>query len=149
MKRFAWDSGETSNFRKTWSGTPCFCTFLKIAQHGPGERGVGGFQVWLLWCHAWLYICRYIMYGFSIQNVSWHIYIMTTRAQLSEEIRHADIGQAERWPRRILLSFAPSAAAGWHCELAIDLLTMAICHCVKVGHCRRFIYKKKNCMITV
>ena len=44
------------------------------------------------------------------------IYIMTTRAQLSEEIRHADVGQAERWPRRILLSFAPSAAAAWHCE---------------------------------
>ena len=43
MKRFAWDSGETSNFRKTWSKTSCFCTFLKMRFSGAGERGVGGF----------------------------------------------------------------------------------------------------------
>ena len=38
------------------------------------------------------------------------------RGKLSEEIRHALVGKAERLPRRILLSFAPSAAAAWHCE---------------------------------
>ena len=43
MKRFAWDSGETSNFRKTWSKTSCFCYFSKIRFSGPGERGIWGF----------------------------------------------------------------------------------------------------------
>ena len=74
MKRFAWDSGETSNFRKTWSKTSCFCTFLKMRFSGAGERGIWGFPQWHLWCHAGLYICIYIMYGFSMQNVLWHIY---------------------------------------------------------------------------
>ena len=45
------------------------------------------------------------------------VYISAMRAQLSEEIRHAVVGKLFRaLPRRILLSFAPSAAAAWHCE---------------------------------
>ena len=102
-------------FEKTGPKPRVFALFWKQPQHGPGGRGIWGFPQWHLRCHAGLYICIYIMYGFSMQNVLWHIYY-TMRVKLSAEIRHALVGQAERWPRRILLSFAPSAAAAWHCE---------------------------------
>ena len=64
------------------------------------------------------------------------------RAKLSEGIRHADIGQAERWPRRILLSFAPSAAAGWQASVQqiVQRWVYDRAFFLRVGHCRRFIH---------
>ena len=128
MKRFAWDSGQTSNFRKTWSGTPCFCTFFKIRFSGARERGIWGFQVWLLWCHAWLYIWRYIMYGFSIQNVSWHIYFDEESTTLGGDPTRRIGGLFRALPRRILLSFAPAAAAEWHLDRPTEGSARSIWH---------------------
>ena len=102
-------------FEKPGLGPRVFALFSKYDFQGSVEGGLGGFK------YDFFDVMLDSIYDdilcMALTCNNYHdIYIMTTRAQLSEEIRHADIGQAERWPRRILLSFAPSAAAGWHGE---------------------------------
>ena len=61
-------------------------------------------------------IYAYILCMALACRMYYDIYITTKTGRLSEEIRHAVSAKLKRLPRRILLSFAPSAAAGWHCE---------------------------------
>ena len=61
-------------------------------------------------------IYAYILCMALACRMYYDIYMTTKTGRLSEEIRHAVSAKLKRWPRRILLSFAPSAAAAWHCE---------------------------------
>ena len=120
MKRFAWDSGETSNFSNGGHEMRCLCRKMRYQRNGdtrgPVKGGVGGFP------NDFFKVMQGSIYAdilcMALACRMYHdIYKLTMRARLSEEIRHAVSARAKALPRRILLSFAPSAAAGWQASV--------------------------------
>ena len=123
-----------------------FAIFSKCDFQGPVKGGLGGspndiFDVMQGSIYA------YILCMALACRMYYDIYITTKTGRLSEEIRHAVSAKLKRWPRRILLSFAPSAAAGWHCEHPADIRRWVYDTALGLG-IAVVLFTKTNCMLT-